>query len=163
MKIGVISDTHDHLPKLEEAIALLLEREPDLIVHAGDFISPFTARKLAPIKERGIPFLGIFGNNDGERFGLRRIYEPIGPIHEDPHRFEFDGRRILLTHREPLVDSLARSGDYDVVIYGHTHQIDVRTTPCLILNPGEACGWLTGRGSVALADMRTLAAEILEF
>ncbi|MBM3214186.1 metallophosphoesterase [Candidatus Poribacteria bacterium] len=163
MVLGLISDTHDRLDKLEQGVALLATRRPDLVVHAGDFISPFTARYFKPVTDAGLPFVGIFGNNDGERFGLRRLYEHVGVIHEDPHAFEFGGRRILLTHKEILVDSLARSGDYDIVLYGHTHRVDVRTEPCLIVNPGEGCGWLTGKATLAFIDLDALKTEIVEF
>ena len=163
MKVGVISDSHDNLPKLREGVAIMCERQPELIIHAGDYIAPPTARCFDQVRERGIPFFGIFGNNDGERFGLRRLFEPIGPIHEDPYLCEYAGRRIVVTHREILVDALAKSGDFDVVIYGHTHQVDVRTDPCLIVNPGEAGGWSTGKHTLAIVDLTTLQAEIVEF
>jgi hypothetical protein len=163
MKLGVISDTHDRLTTLERGVAALIERKPDIVVHCGDFISPFTARYFKSLTDVGIPFLGIFGNNDGERFGLRRLYEHVGPIHEDPYAFEFGGCRILVTHREVLVDSLAKSGDYDLVLYGHTHKIDVRVEPCLIVNPGEGCGWLTGKSTLAVVDLSRRVSEIVEF
>jgi putative phosphoesterase len=163
MRIAVLSDTHDNLPALERAVALLGEVRPALVLHAGDFISPFTARVLRPLSEHGIEFAGIFGNNDGERFGLRAAYGDIGPIHEDPHGFEVAGRRVLMTHREVLVDALAESGRYDIVVYGHTHRVDVRTSTCLVLNPGEACGWLTGRCTLAILDPEAMSAEIVEF
>ncbi len=163
MIIGVLSDSHDNLEKLSEGVQLLCAEKPALIVHAGDYIAPFTARCFAPLKENGIPFLGIFGNNDGERFGLRALFEPYGPIHEDPHLFEFGGQRLLLTHKETLVDSLAKSGDFDVLIYGHTHAVDVRMEPCLIVNPGESGAWTTGESSAALIDLANLTAEIRRF
>ena len=163
MKIGVLSDSHDNLEKLSEGVQLLCAEQVDTILHAGDFIAPFTARCFEPLKERGIEFAGIFGNNDGERFGLRALYEPIGPIHEDPLIFEAGGRRLLMTHKETLIESLAKSGDYDVVLYGHTHQIDLRTEPCLIVNPGESGAWTTGSSSAAVIDLANLAAEIRRY
>ena len=163
MKIGVLSDSHDNIEKLSEGVQLLCAEEPSLILHGGDYIAPFTARCFKPLKERDIPFLGIFGNNDGERFGLRAMYESVGRIHEDPHLFEFGGRRLLLTHKETLVDSLAKSGDFDVVIYGHTHTVDVRTEPCLIVNPGRSGAWTTGDSSAALIDLANLTVEIRRY
>ena len=163
MILGIITDTHDNMNRIPDGVAVLYEHSPDLIVHAGDFISPFTARCFEPVREQGIPFLGIFGNNDGERFFLRKMYDHIGPIHEDPHPFSLGDRRILVTHKELLVDALAASGSYDVVIYGHTHKIDVRTDPCLIVNPGEGGGWLTGKCTLAIVDLSTLQAQIIEF
>ena len=163
MVLAVISDTHDNLDRIPAGVAALCERSPDLVVHAGDFISPFTARCFQPLQENDIPFFGIFGNNDGERFFLRKMYEPIGPIHEDPHVFTLGGCRILLTHKELLVESLAASRQYDVVIYGHTHKADVRTEPCLIVNPGEGGGWLTGKSTLAIVDLEALRADVVEF
>ena len=163
MILGVISDTHDNLDRIPAGVAALCARSPDMVVHAGDFISPFTAKCFQRVRDNGIPFLGIFGNNDGERFFLRTIFEPIGPIHEDPHAFTLDGRRILVTHKETLVDALAASGHFDIVIYGHTHKVDVRHEPCLIVNPGEGGGWLTGTCSCAVIDLTTLSVEIIEF
>jgi predicted phosphodiesterase len=32
----------------------------------------------------------------------------------------------------------------------------------LELNPGEGCGWLTGKPSCAMLDLETMQAEILE-
>jgi hypothetical protein len=33
----------------------------------------------------------------------------------------------------------------DVIIYGHTHEVDIRIGSPLIINPGEAGGWLKGK------------------
>ena len=51
----------------------------------------------------------------------------------------------------------------DVIITGHTHEIVNETRDGVLhLNPGEACGWLTDRCTVALLDTDALAAEIVE-
>ncbi len=163
MKLGVISDSHDNLHKIEAGVAVLCAHDLAMVVHAGDFIAPFTARYFASLPDLEIPFAGVFGNNDGEKFGLRKMYEPIGPIHEDKFEVELGGRRIIVVHKELLVEPLARSGDYDLVVYGHTHRIDVRTDPCLIVNPGEAGGWTTGKSTLAIVDLADLSATIEEF
>jgi len=65
-------------------------------------------------------------------------------------------------HEDDLVDSLAKSGDYDVIIYGHTHRTDIRKIGnTLIVNPGELCGWLTGKYTVAIIDTENLNAKII--
>ncbi len=106
--------------------------------------------------------VGVFGNNDGERFGLRAQFEPIGIIHRGPHVVERDGRRILLMHEPDELDPLAASGAYDVIVYGHTHAVDVRSGPSLIVNPGEAGGWTTDRATVAVLDLGTMEAEVVD-
>ena len=51
----------------------------------------------------------------------------------------------------------------DIIITGHTHQIVNETKEGkLFLNPGECCGWLTDKCTVALLDLETLKADIIE-
>ena len=45
-------------------------------------------------------------------------------------------------HRPDGLESFARSGDYDLIIHGHTHRAEVRKVgETVILNPGEGSGW----------------------
>jgi len=66
-------------------------------------------------------------------------------------------------HKEKLIDALAESQKYDVIIYGHTHRTDLRKIgKTLIINPGECGGWLTGKSTISLLDLETLEANIVE-
>jgi len=68
-----------------------------------------------------------------------------------------------MMHKEKLIDALAESQKYDVIIYGHTHRTDLRKIgKTLIINPGECGGWLTGKSTIALLDLKTLEANIVE-
>ena len=68
-----------------------------------------------------------------------------------------------MMHKEKLIDALAESQKYDVIIYGHTHRTDLRKIgKTLIVNPGECGGWLTGKSTIALLDLETLSAKIVE-
>ncbi len=63
-----------------------------------------------------------------------------------------------------IVESFAESNAYDFVLYGHTHIIDVRRIDStLILNPGEACGYLSGTRSFAVLDIAKGNVDIVEF
>ena len=57
----------------------------------------------------------------------------------------------------------AQTKGADVVITGHTHAV-VNTSQDgrLTLNPGECCGWITDRCTVALLDLAALTAQIIE-
>ena len=60
-----------------------------------------------------------------------------------------------MTHgdEENLVEDLVRSQSYDLTISGHTHSISkVQRDRTLCLNPGEICGFLSGR---AIATFQT--------
>lgn len=157
MLIGIISDTHDNMTSLKRAVAYFNARNVGHVIHAGDFTSPFTFRAL---KELHAGFTGIYGNNDGDRLLLQMQSE--GRIHNQPHLLELDCRRIIVMHEHHIVDALADSGHYDLVIYGHTHVPDIRTVrDSLIINPGEASGWLYGKTTVAVADLSSMSAEIM--
>ena len=72
MRIGILADTHDNLPKIERAVRFFNKEKVDFVLHAGDFIAPFAVSKL---KGLTCSWLGVFGNNDGEKNGLSGISE----------------------------------------------------------------------------------------
>ena len=157
MKIGVMSDSHDNVGMIEKAVELFTAEDVALVIHAGDFIAPFAVAALSGLK---CPVVGVFGNNDGERIGIANRFEAVGEIHPNLATVEIHGRKIAATHYPELAEPIAKSGEYDIVIYGHTHEIDVRKEQSLILNPGETGGWTTGTSTVAIVDLDTLEAEI---
>jgi putative phosphoesterase len=167
-RLGVITDTHDHRPHIREAVEVFRANSVGIVVHAGDFVAPFTADDFKPLS---VPLVGVFGNNDGDHALLHQRYEGIGTLHEGLHRFEWAGRSILVGH-EPwrfTLDSVPEPPD--ILLYGHTHALDIRrgeradlngVRADLILNPGEAYGWVGGRATVALLDPATLEVEVVE-
>ena len=158
-RIGLMADSHDNRGAVERAVEVFNARKVAMVLHAGDYVAPFNARWMASLDA---PRVGVFGNNDGERFGLRAQFEPIGMIHRGPHVVQRAGRRLLLMHEPDELDALASSGVYDAIIYGHTHAVDVRSERALIINPGEAGGWTTGRSTVGVLDLATMDVEVVD-
>jgi len=157
MFIGIISDTHDNLPVIRMAVEVFNERKVGHVIHAGDFTSPFTFRAL---KHLACDFTGIYGNNDGERVLLQKLSH--ARIFTQPYILELANRKIVIMHEHQVVDALADSGHFDLVIYGHTHEPDIRKRGnTLIVNPGELSGWLHGTSTIAVADLATLSAELI--
>jgi uncharacterized protein len=148
MKIGVLSDSHDNLPALVKAVSVFNDAGVSLVLHAGDLISPFTAK---PLKSLNMPFIAVFGNNDGEILGLSHVFK--NQIFKAPHTVQFEGLHILLMHEPDNLDALAISGKFDAIVYGHTHETEFRKSPSLVINPGECGGWLSGRRTVAVWDV----------
>ena len=93
MKIGVLSDTHDHLTMIEAALAIFRQRQVEMVLHPGDVVAPFAAKHL--LKWTG-PLKIIFGNNDGERKGLKVL---LPQIQDGPLFIDAGGKKVLL----PLV------------------------------------------------------------
>ena len=115
------------------------ERNVARVIHAGDLISPFT---LNEFQKLSMPLTCVFGNNDGELLGLKARFQDI---HVPPLEMDIEGRKLVVLHEPDCLEAVVASQTYDVVIYGHTHQVDIRQdTPTVVINPGEACCWLTG-------------------
>ena len=164
MRIGILSDTHDNLPMVDRAVAMLNGLSPDLVLHAGDFVAPFVVPRLAAL---ACPCIGVFGNNDGDRALLASKARESGRV-EIRGSFtvrQADGRSIALLHGEDpgTLDEIAAAGIFDVVVHGHSHRPSVvERAGTLLLNPGEVCGYLTGKGTVAVLETGDLEAKILE-
>jgi len=152
MRIGIVSDTHDNMIKIKDMVDILNSCGIDFMLHAGDFIAPFS---LAHLKYLKCDWTGVFGNNDGEREGLLNSSE--GRIKNPPYYIEISSKRIALMHEFKDIDA-------DVLVCGHTHEPKInRNGSKLIINPGEVCGWLTGKSSLAVLDTESLDAEIIYF
>ena len=156
-KVGVIADSHDNMEAIRKAVSFFNENEVDLVIHAGDVVSPFTADEFGKLK---CDMLLIYGNNDGDKLYLKEKFKNIGSFHNDPYIANIFGKSIAVTHSPQIVDALAMK--YDIVIYGHTHSKEIRREKGLILNPGECCGYLTGIRSIAIIYMEEMRAEIIE-
>jgi putative phosphoesterase len=159
MKLGILSDSHDNLPVIARAVERFNAEGVSLVLHAGDFVSPFTA---IPLSKLHAPLVGVFGNNDGDRLFLTRRFEKIGTIHPGYHVFEADEKRVVLMHEPKSIAELAAGGAYDLIVYGHTHRIDLREGRTAVVNPGECCGWLTGHATVVLFDTDTMTGRRID-
>jgi putative phosphoesterase len=156
MKIGIITDSHDHKDNLKKAVHIFNNAAVEKVVHAGDIVAPFTKRELGKLT---MPLVAVFGNNDGERLGLKQVF---GDIFVPPLHMTLNEKKIVVMHEPDNLEAVADSGRFDVVIYGHTHAIDIRRGKSLIINPGESCGWLTGKSHIAILDLKNMDYEMIE-
>jgi len=157
-----MSDTHDRLESVEKAIDLFNREGVKAVLHAGDLVSPFVAPLFGRLQS---DLYYVWGNNEGDREFIRARFEAVGVVPlGDFATLELGGKRIALLHgtHQDVVDSLAASGLYQVVLRGHTHQAGILEGPTLVVNPGETCGYLSGRQTVALLDLDTVRAEIVD-
>jgi putative phosphoesterase len=149
-----MADTHDRVPAIGEILDRFASKGVAMVMHAGDYCSPFS---LAPFHQRGMALLGVFGRNDGDRETLA-AYAARGmgtEIYESPHSFDVGGKRVLLVH--DIAEISARSIEsHDFVIHGSSHlQTEKKVGTTLVINPGEACGWIHGKCTAAILDTET--------
>jgi putative phosphoesterase len=167
MKIAVLSDIHDHISNLENVLKQI-KKEAEAIIFCGDLISPFTTSILA---KANISTYACLGNNDEDHIGmLKKGGEKFTWFHlsEEYGEVKLDNRKIAFCHYPRLAELLAKSGEYDVVFYGHTHiaKNDL-IDKTLLVNPGAVCGIDFqkkgySKATYALYNTKTNSAEIIE-
>lgn len=161
MRIGVISDTHDRVPAIDALLREMASRGVTFVLHAGDYCAPFS---LKPFQDHGIAMAGVFGRNDGDPAGIRAAAaQGMGQeLFESPHSVKYGEQKVLIVH--DLGDAVERSVlAHSVVVHGHTHLQEMKTRgDTLIVNPGEACGWLYGAPSAAIVDLETKHVEFIK-
>jgi putative phosphoesterase len=120
---------------IRRAVKIFKERSPSLVIHCGDIISPPVLEHFA-----GLPMKLVFGNNDGERSGLKKKCLELGfDDIDDTLTFEFAEKSFFVNHgtRSRVIDEAVATQQYDYVLHGHTHlqrdELDGRTR---IINPG---------------------------
>jgi putative phosphoesterase len=157
--VGIISDTHEHIYAIVRAVRVLKERAPSLVIHCGDIISPPVLERFAEL-----PLRVVFGNNDGERSGLKKKCNELGfPEIQDTLTFEHAGKSFFINHgtNPRVIDEAAASQRYDYVLHGHTHeQRDELVGRTRIINPGAL--FAASTLSVAFLNPETGAVEFVE-
>jgi hypothetical protein len=111
-----------------------------------------------------MPLLGVFGQNDGDRDALAAAAAALpagGELYEAPHALTAAGSSILLVH--DLGDAEARSPDaHQVIVHGCSHRAEMAERGgALLVNPGEACGWLHGPPSAAVLDLHARRVQFI--
>jgi putative phosphoesterase len=160
--IALLADSHDHVSFLHRAVEICNRRGVGIVLHAGDFVAPFS---LAPLERLQCPYAGVFGNNDGEKVGLEN--RSGGRLKPGPRLLSLGNRRILLVHDLQQVLTPGGKGRVDdpapdLIVHGHTHHAEVRQDDTvLIVNPGEVGGWLTGKASLALVQLESMEVEMI--
>lgn len=160
MKIGILSDTHDHLPNIAKAVELFLEVGVEAVIHGGDFCSPFTLAEFKPLAGKGLKMYAVFGNNDGDRALLVRRGGEFCSFQDGSRIVTLDGRTFAVMHYPDLAGDIFKSGAYDVVVYGHDHKLRVEGDVRKLLNPGTCSGYLADAATVAVLETSDLKVEI---
>jgi hypothetical protein len=141
MLIAVLSDAHDNIWNLADALAQAQAARAAALIFCGDFCAPFTLTQM------GQGFAGpvhcVLGNNDGDPRLLLLNAQAAGNVtlHGQYAELLLDGRRVAVNHYPKIARRLAESGQFDLVCYGHNHLAAVEAVGVTVLaNPGEVMG-----------------------
>ncbi len=138
MRLAILSDIHDNLWNL--AVALHAVRDADALICCGDLCSPFVIDELAKF-ERDIHI--VFGNNDADLYRItsKTLKHRHCHLHGELLTSELGGKRVAVNHFDDIARPLSRSGDFDLVCFGHNHEFEIsQPGACLLINPGPIMG-----------------------
>ena len=155
--VGIVSDTHDNEEAVEEAVRILRQRGVEDLIHCGDVMAASTVQLFS-----GFRFRVCLGNNDSAR-ELTAAAERIGGAYAERLDLQIGGKRFFAAHgdREGPLEKAARSGDFDYVLYGHSHRRDDRRIGrTRLINPGAL--YRAATYSFALLDLATDKLESIE-
>jgi len=164
MKVAIISDIHDNSHNLVLFFKKIEKLNIEKVIFLGDFINNGIAKILAASR---IPVFAIWGNNDGDKVAITKtsmIQDSNLEMGSTVFDFiEIENRKIFLTHYANIAKSMAKSGDFDAVFYGHNHKKNIEViNDCLLVNSGEISAHKTNQASFAIYDSKTNTAELFE-
>jgi putative phosphoesterase len=164
MKIGILSDTHGNISATAMAAEVFRKAGVGVVFHCGDIGGMDVLAELAGAMEPAhVPVHAVFGNVDIYSSDWKFFPTNIGvQLHGRFGDIPFAGRRIALLHSDDrrLFNKTVASGEYDLVLTGHSHEGHDYTqghTRCI--NPGTA-----GHGSpntCAVLDLEDGQLQIL--
>ena len=165
MKICIVSDSHDHIPQLEAAVADAKQLGAEAVLHCGDVVAPST---LHCLERFGLPVHVIHGNNTGDLYALTQLsYKPDDFIyyHGMDAGIELAGKRIFIVHYPHYAHAMAATGDWDLVCCGHSHEVSIERLPhvkngeAVVVNPGTIGGVGKSPATWVLGDLDSMQFE----
>ncbi len=134
-RLGVISDTHGHVFNTKRAADVFARCDVEAVLHCGDIGSPVIPGLLAQW-----PTHYVLGNVDMDGAALRdAIAAAGGTCHGRLGGLTIGERQVAWLHGDDQqqLSTLIRSGQWDLICFGHTHQASqIQQGKTMLLNPG---------------------------
>lgn len=154
MKIGVLSDSHSKLDFIYRAISLFRNQDIGILIHCGDLDTPNILEELAVFPRVYV----VKGNDDKLVEEYKKISCELGiKFYKDYADLNIEGKTIAVLHGDNYerYGSLITSGQYNYILYGHTHQpTHNKYKSTNLVNPGS---WNTKK--VAIIDLEKDSVE----
>ena len=168
MKICILSDSHDHIPLLNAAVADAVKNGCEVVLHCGDVVAPSTLKCLLKYK---IPIHVIHGNNAGDLHALAKMsHQSSDYLHYYgmDAGIEIGHKKIFLVHYPHYAKAMATSGDWDIVCCGHSHKVsmtevkNVNGKMTWMINPGTIGGVGQAKATYIQVDLEQMKFEVCE-
>lgn len=168
MKVCILSDSHDHIPLLDAAVAEAKAVGAEAVLHCGDVVAPSTLKCL---NKHRLPVHVIHGNNSGDLYSLGQLATRPGNViqyHGMDAGLTLGGRRIFLVHYPHYARAMAATGEWDLVCCGHSHKSrierlsNIRGGETPLVNPGTVGGVGSDPATYIMADLEKMEFEVHE-
>lgn len=140
MHLGLLSDTHGHTERTAQAAERLLAAGVDHVIHAGDIGRESVLIELAAVFDAPrIPVTAVTGNVDRFQRDIEDFPSTTCVRVSRTASLHLADKQIGVIHGDDkaLLDSWLSSGDYDIIITGHTHlREDTLHGSTRLINPG---------------------------
>ncbi len=154
MRLAIVSDTHGNLAWLDRVLPWLAQRTLDGVVHCGDVQDVATLEHLCQGFSGPVWVAQDPPTDDLDELIRHRAPWPtnLQAIHE---RIELPEAGLAAVHRPDEAATLAATGRYRYVCYGHTHiPWEKRQNNVRLFCPGNLCG-VRARPTFATLDTDT--------
>ena len=159
MILGVLSDSHNHLPAAKKALDLLMEGGAQHLVHCGDFGADVLDLIHATCLQHGIRAHVAIGNTDFFTGRSARHHVVPGQIDlAEYHSFELAGVACAVYHghNQRRLLAILYEGSHSLVFTGHTHyRQDEEYGATRLLNPGSCARPRDSQASALLFNLAT--------
>jgi putative phosphoesterase len=158
MLLGVVSDTHGHIPLTARAVRMLESLKVAQVIHCGDIGSSEIVPMFA-----AWPTHFVFGNVDYDRQALRAAIEAAGQACGGQFgSLSLLDREIAFLHGDDLrrLTETIHDGRWALVCHGHTHVARRELVgKTLVLNPGAV--YRANPHSIAVVDLAAMEATVI--
>ena len=140
LRIGLLSDIHDHVPALQRALPWL-QQHTDVLLVLGDLVAPFVMKQLGTHYTKRIHV--VFGNNDGDlhRLCATAAGFPHVKLHGELFRNVLGNRAVIAQHYPSIADVIDPEAA-DLVAFGHDHRARrSKRGDAWFVNPGALMGY----------------------
>ncbi|NCN06293.1 MAG: metallophosphoesterase family protein [Candidatus Pacebacteria bacterium] len=165
MKFAIVSDTHDRWDLLMQVVVRANRVGCEVLLHGGDLVNPEGIDTLA--KFSGDSYL-VWGNNEPSHRTTEAITAKIAK-HDNIHLAHGTldqhilGISIFMNHYPEVAQAAFSLDIHDLVVHGHNHVYQVeKNDGKFLINPGEACGRMTGIATFVIFDTKKKSAERIE-
>ena len=152
MRIGILSDSHNHLKRTEAAVRILVAAGAESLVHCGDLATPEIVAACSVL-----PFYFVLGNHDGDM--APQLEAAATAAGATCLRWggviELAGKKIGVIHGHLATDRKRVEAERpDYLLSGHTHAaLDWMDGAIRRINPGAL--FRASEFTVAMLDLES--------